>query len=269
MCLTLLAASAGAATIVVPVDEPAIQAGIDAASYGDTVLVLPGYYSEKIDMKNGVALIGSGASVTTVDGSVGGFRTIGCTGVFDENTRVEHFTIVGGATNYWNAGVKCAENSSARIRFNVLVGNNMGILVKENYGQPVIEHNTIVGNFECGILVYCGGSPPPTGVPTIRNNIIASNADCGICRNEDAPTIDSMLDYNDVWDNGQDYGRCSPGVHDITLDPMFCDGDYMLSTLSPCLGAGESGSDIGALGEGCGMSPVEQTSWSRIKALYR
>jgi len=61
----------------------------------------------------------------------------------------------------------------------------------------------------------------------------------------------------------------------FSLDPLFCDpenGDYKLDCNSPCLpGNHPDGVDcglIGALGQGCGATAVEQTSWGRIKALF-
>src|SRR5579864_9486179 len=63
--------SASANTIHVPGDQATIQAAIDAAVNGDTVLVSDGTYTENIDFKGKAITVKSlnGASVTIIDGN--------------------------------------------------------------------------------------------------------------------------------------------------------------------------------------------------------
>src|SRR5438874_68412 len=66
-----LASGANAGSVLhVPADRATIQAGIDAASSGDTVLVAPGQYTENINFhgKAITVLSEQGAGVTIIDG---------------------------------------------------------------------------------------------------------------------------------------------------------------------------------------------------------
>ncbi len=56
-----------AAIINVPAEYATIQAGIDAASFGDTVRVAVGTYVENISLKSGIILEGAEAIATTID----------------------------------------------------------------------------------------------------------------------------------------------------------------------------------------------------------
>lgn len=61
-CLLLLPAILSAATIHVPADQPTIQAGIDAASAGDTILIACGtYFEHGVDLKGGLTIAGEGS----------------------------------------------------------------------------------------------------------------------------------------------------------------------------------------------------------------
>ena len=73
----------------------------------------------------------------------------------------------------------------------------------------------------------------------VRDCIVTGNAGGGLLGGGAAFTAD----YNDVWGNtGSDYVSTTPGVHDLSCDPLFVDaaaGDYGLASGSPCVDAGD------------------------------
>lgn len=113
-----------AATIHVPDDEPTIQAGIDAASAGDTVLVACGtYYEHDIVMRSGVVLMSETAQpdCVTIDGQQQG-RVLYGEGLHS-TTRIEGFTITGGRLEYSNGGGMLCLDSSPVIASTTFSGN--------------------------------------------------------------------------------------------------------------------------------------------------
>lgn len=117
--LLLLAFSASATTITVDLggsgDYLTIQEGIDAAVYGDTVLVTCGTYHEHdIIMKSGICLRGKTGrpECVTVDADGLG-RALYCTGA-DSTTMVEGLTLIDGLTSM-KGGAMCWEDSSPLI----------------------------------------------------------------------------------------------------------------------------------------------------------
>jgi uncharacterized repeat protein (TIGR01451 family) len=98
-CLLVLgvsAATGGTVTVCQPgppaCDHVTIQAGIDAAGTGDTVLVFPGVYTEQVTLKSGVTLTssdGPGATtITAIEGPV-------VTGTHVTSAAIQGFTISG------------------------------------------------------------------------------------------------------------------------------------------------------------------------------
>src|SRR5215831_21221051 len=73
-CVTVFASLCApplfAKIIHVPADQPTIQAGINAAANGDTVLVSPGTYKENVNFSGKAITVqsASGAAVTLIDG---------------------------------------------------------------------------------------------------------------------------------------------------------------------------------------------------------
>src|ERR1043166_6679333 len=63
--LLFLTSAARAATIYVPNDQPTIQDAVNAASDGDVIQVLPGSYTEKINVFKSVTINGKAGKLRT------------------------------------------------------------------------------------------------------------------------------------------------------------------------------------------------------------
>jgi len=175
-------------TIRVPTDQPTIQAAIDAAVNGDTVLVAPGTYKENINFQGkAISVVSqSGPSVTTIDG--GGIDTVV---TFRTNETVaavlNGFTITGGFSQTTSPSGNLGEGGGVYIGFasptitnNVITNNQAcdgdGVFVY--FGSPVIQGNTITSNVQNG----CSGGTEGGGIfilgagtAKILGNLIANN----------------------------------------------------------------------------------------------
>jgi hypothetical protein len=135
-----------------------IQDAIDGASYGDTIQVADGTYVELITLKNGVALIGAGASTTTIDGNDAGsvVTSITC----DPNTVLSGFTITNGISG----GGMHNKNSNPTVTKCTFSGNSAGSgggMYNEG-SNPAITNCTFYDNFgfNNGGGMYNQGSSP-------------------------------------------------------------------------------------------------------------
>jgi Right handed beta helix region/Abnormal spindle-like microcephaly-assoc'd, ASPM-SPD-2-Hydin len=174
IAISLLAIPLFGKTINVPLDQPTIQAGINAAINGDIVLVAPGTYHENIDFKGKSITVrsSSGPKVTILDGS-----QLGTVVTFSSAETLKSvlagFTVQNGLSP--TGGGILINSASPTVRNNVIQGNvanteGAGIVVES--GSPTIAHNIIQNNVSYGAG---GGIAVISASPLINLNVIQNN----------------------------------------------------------------------------------------------
>jgi sugar lactone lactonase YvrE len=154
-------------TIRVPSDQPSIQAGIDAASMFDTVLVAPGTYFENIDFRGKAITVKSedGPTTTVIDGSRADSVVKFISGEWPQAV-LSGFTVRNGRASYpgigQGGGIRIGtiqNNSSPTIRDNIIVDNQacVGAGISVDFGSPTIEGNDIRNNSRFGCSSIDGG----------------------------------------------------------------------------------------------------------------
>lgn len=144
-CLSATLAASAQVTIQVPADQPTIQAGIDAATNGDTVLVSAGTYDENIDFKGKAIIVTTGAkaysdavvAATVINGSTDG-------PVVTLESGEPAATVLNGFT---------LQNGHATLAS----GLNGGGIVISN-ASPTITNNIVTNNIGCGVVAAISSS---------------------------------------------------------------------------------------------------------------
>jgi hypothetical protein len=131
-----------------------IQAGIDAASAGDTVEVAAGTYLENITLKSGVVVQGAGQGDTIIDGGGSG-SVVTAIGV-DSAATLDGFTITNG--NAYNGGGMYNSGSSPTVSNCTFSANTAFLVIHIGEGggmynsgsSPTVTNCTFSGNDASG-----------------------------------------------------------------------------------------------------------------------
>lgn len=240
----LLASRAFCAELLVPSQYLTIQAAIDAAFEGDTIIVQPGTYHENIQWDvNNITLTSTNPNdpeiiaSTVIDGGSSSY-TVTFTWAIPRGLLIG-FTITGGHT-----GISGNEDAEPLVTISHCIIRNNGdgvVWMNGTISNCLIYHNSD------GVAV-CGG--------LITNCAIVDNISLGVFSPESGVTrITNCI----IWGNGwkqieEDYEHrpvithsCVQGGHvgegNTDKDPLFVDaanGDYRLREGSPCIDTGRN-----------------------------
>ncbi len=168
--------------INVPGDQPTVQAGIDAASNGDTVLVADGTWTgagnKKLDFGGKAITVKSenGPSSCVIDCENSGRAFYLHNGETSDSV-VDGFTIINGTGDY-ASGILCSPASPTITNCIVSDGysganwGGAGICAWGSGSSPSISNCTITGNYS---RQNGGGVYVKSGSATIRNCVISDN----------------------------------------------------------------------------------------------
>lgn len=155
--------------------------------------------------------------------------------------------------------------------FSHCVGAVGGIGVEPQGGTVVVAHNTLYENDSN----YSSGAAQ---VLASRSGQIYRNLIVGGHGSALVSVYGIDFSCNDVWTHDgtalYDYDDLTGLDGNISADPLFCDDSQLcLSVDSPCLDGnhpdGAECGNMGARGDCCHPTPIEETSWGRLKTLFR
>lgn len=190
--IALSVATCMASVLSVPAQYPTIQAGLNAAQAGDTVLVASGTYIENIvwPCTGSIRLIAdSGPESTIIDGNHAA-SVIRIETVQDSTAVISGFSISNGEAPY-GGGILLAAGSCPRISGNIIFDNRStgapgggGIYAKvSNESYLIIEGNLVCDNHAFfsggGICIELEPYPEPSTVVIYNNDIFENTAGQG------------------------------------------------------------------------------------------
>lgn len=218
-------------TIMVPKDYSTLQAAIDAAENGDTVLAAPQTYVENINFAGKAITVKSsaGPQKTFIDGNQEG-TVVSFESGEGNDAVLKGFTLTNGRGNSSagfsrGGGLACRNSSSPTVIHNHITKNSAGLgggIYCKDSSSPVIVNNNISLNAAdfIGGGIYCHTSSPFIA----RNHIIKNTAEysgAGIyCTSSSPSIINTIIRKNTSgFRGGAIYcvSGCEPSIVNTTI----------------------------------------------------
>ena len=213
--------------IRVPLNFTTIQAAVDYATSGDTVIVAPGIYQENLIINKSITIVGEDRNTTIIDGSIAQVVI----SMKTDNVTVQDLTVTKSFHGPNDLGIS-VENAAGVSINNVIVtdtttGIGLRFCTNSVFSNNIITNNTVVGitcyfsgrNFfsknavydnSIGILVYTSSSNVFTA-NTLSSNEQGISVVAGSRQNiffhnnfEDTVSTDQSPNAQNIWSkNGE------------------------------------------------------------------
>ena len=181
-----------------------IQEAVDVASDNDTIFVNSGNYTENIEIKKSIKLIGENKNTTIIHGNGTGDVIY----ISADFVKISGFTITNSGNRYspQDAGIEIHSKNSNISNNNINFNGNCGIYFGSRSENNTIFNNTIMGNRFGIYLSYAPNN-------NFSNNSLSANSDYGMY-------LGPQSNYNKIHDNvflENDYGLRIKGSNYNTI----------------------------------------------------
>lgn len=200
------------------------------------------------------------------------------TGQSNHDDPVQNCQFIHNSAQQAGGGLYFSTDGIGRLSRNLFWGNSAGqrgggaYLGRGNSAVCAVISSTLASNSApegAGLFVF-----DLPGPPTLIDHTIIAFSGIGPAVNCQFFTADAIC--SDLFGNaGGDWVACVSGElgtdSNIALDPMFCDapnGDFRVSSTSPCAPPQSACGLIGAYDVGCGLTSVEPSTWGSVKAAF-